>query len=416
MAANDNFPRLHPAELPASDPAATMLLEGIQLAQTDQLEEALTRFEQATLLVPQSFHAWYLRGTIELTLDQLEAAELSFQEALKRGPHNTEVRYLLAHTHFLQDYVEEAAGELQTLLAETPDFLDAYYDCGVALQIMGRYEDAIAVFLRRLEFSPDFDTSLMCAMTYELVHDYEHALEHYHDALQLDPENVMVIENYGATCLELGRYEEALANFQHALELDPGSPDAMYGRGRTYFCMEKTDLALEDLSVVVRLDPENTLAWSMLGQVKLYLGQNAEALECFDKALAMDPDILIYDFRAQAKTALGDLSGALDELQEGLKQEPENEELAELYGMTLMEMLRYEEAAEIFGRLIELLPTDVTPYLRRGEAWYQLGNSAAAMADFRQSLEIARKYQPEYIEQCQKIVEKLSASSAISEI
>lgn len=410
MAANDNFSRLHPSELPATDPAATILMEGIQLAQTDQLEEALTRFEQATLLVPQSFHAWYLRGTIELTLDQLDAAELSFLEALKRESRNTEVRYLLAHTHFLQDYVEEAAGELQDILAETPDFLDAYYDCGVALQIMGRYEDAIATFLRRLEFSPDFDTSLMCAMTCELVHDYEHALEHYHAALLLDPQNVMVVENHGATCLELGRYDDALADFQHALELDPGSPDALYGRGRTYFCMEKTDQALEDLSVVVRLDPENTLAWSMLGQVKLYLEQNADALECFDKAMSIDPDILIYDFRAQAKIALGDLPGALEELREGVEQEPENEELVEFYGTTLMEALQYEEAVEVFSRLIELLPTETTPYLRRGEAWYQLGNSAAALEDFHQSLEIARKYQPDYVEKCQKIVRNLSVS------
>ncbi|MDO4574727.1 MAG: tetratricopeptide repeat protein [Planctomycetia bacterium] len=439
---NDNLLHVPDREgLPADDPAFAMLKKGIQLIEENRVEEALAQFEQATKFVPGSIHAWHFRGGVELSLDRLEDAAHSFQQALTLEPDNIEIQYLQAHTHFRQDLVEEAAGEFQNILEKKPDFLEAYYDCGVALQIMGRYDDAVMTFLRRLDFSPDFDTSIMCAMTYELLEDYDHAEEQYADALSLDPENTMVLESHGAVCLELERYDDAMADFQKSLLLDPESPDALYGRGHTFFCMDKTDEALADLSKVVQIDPENTLAWSMLGQVKLYLEAYDEALQCFDQALDLDPDLLIYDFRAEAKRGLGDLDGAVKELETGLEIEPENIDLlqdladlrsergdfagaleclnramavepsADLFmqrGMTQMDLLNFEEAERDFTQRILREADSIESYLLRGDVRYQLGKTETALEDFRYALKLAEaQNHRKSIVRCKKIIEKI---------
>ncbi len=428
---------------------APQLLQGMKLLELHNEEQALDVFRSAMLQSPCSFKALYLFGQTALALELFPEATEAFQNALALDPENVEVKYLIAHLHILQDMVEEAAGELQTLLKERPDVVDAYYDCGVALQLLGRYGDAIAVFLRRLEISPDFDTSIMCAMTYEMLQDYENTEKYYAQALALDPENIMVIESHGKTLMEMERYEDALVDFNRAIDLDPESPDARCGRGQTYFHLGKIDLALADLLATIKLDPENMIAWGMLGQVKLYQEEYKPALEYIEKAIEIDPELLIYDFRASAKRGLGDLQGALDDISLALEFEPENtdymidkgsiltemdrlDEAVQVFdqvlavepnpdayrfrGMTRMEQMDYEQAIDDFTHAESLGSTNPDLFLRRGEALYQLGERDAAFGDFRKAAEIAGQNGDEELsEKCTHLLKKMQELDRDSE-
>ncbi len=79
-----------------------------------------------------------------------------------------------------------------------PDKHHAWNNRGVALRILGRYEQALASFDKALELKPD-----------------------EHDAWN----------NRGDALHNLGRYEQALASFDKALELNPDKHHAWNNRG-----------------------------------------------------------------------------------------------------------------------------------------------------------------------------------------
>ncbi|MBE6424878.1 MAG: tetratricopeptide repeat protein [Planctomycetaceae bacterium] len=424
-------------------PIAPLLLQGIRKLELGEELQAMEIFASAVKQSPGSFKAGYLLGRTALSLEKFAEADEALQHTLELDPENIEVLYLIAHAHAQQDMVEEAAGELLAILEKYPDFIDAYYDCGVALQLLGRYDEAIRIFEKRLEFSPDFDTAIMCAMTHEILRDFEKAADHYTQALILDPENAMIIENRGKTFLEMNRCEEALQDFQYALSLDPESSDALCGRGQALFHLGNIEASKKDFRLTVELDSENMIAWSMLGQVLLYEGAYQEALAALEKALELDPELLVYDFRANAKRGLGDLDGALADIVLALEYEPENtdylidkgailvemerlddamkvfnallkqEKTAEAYrfrGLAWMEMLEYEKAIDDFNAAERLGAENADVFLRRGEAYYQLGENEDAFADFQKAQELAEaEGDEEFVAKCTLLVEKLRA-------
>ena len=421
---------------------APQLLQGLKKLELGEVEEAFGVFKEAAARSPKSFKVFYLLGRTAMELEQFDDAVAALKSALELDPGNIEVQYLIAHVHALQDLVEEAAGELLAILGKNPDFIDAYYDCGVALQILGRYQEAIEIFEKRLSFSPDFETALMCAMTYEILQDYENTEKYYAQAMALDPENIMVVESHGKTLLELERYEGALEDFNAALTLDPESPDALCGRGQTFFHLGNIEAALKDLEATVRLDPENMIAWGMLGQIKLYEEDYGKALKYLEKAISIDPDLLVYDFRASAKRALGDLDGALADIKLAIEYEPENvdylidegsilvemdrvgdalkvfnevvrrEKTPEAYrfrGLAYMEELEYEKAIADFTEAEKLGADTPDVFLSRGQAFYQLGEQEKGMADFLHAKKLAEAEGDEkFAKKCDAFLKKMN--------
>lgn len=419
-----------------------LLLQGIKKLELENPIQAFEVFSAAVLQSPQSFKACYLLGRTALSLEKFEEAETALGNALSLDPENIEVLYLIAHTHVLQDKVEEAVGEFLLILEKRPDFADAYYDCGVVLQLLGRYDEAVGIFEKRLAISPDFESALMCAMTYELLQNYEKTETYYTQALELDPENGMVLESRGKVLIEMDRLEEALTDFDRALEIDPQSPDALCGRGQVLFYQgEDFEEAERVLTLAARLDSENAVAWSILGQIRLYESQYKEALECLEKALEIDPELLIYDFRASAKRGLGDLKGALEDISLALEYEPENEDYlidqgailvemdqiedalkifnqvvqefgsADAYrfrGMALMEQMEYEKAVKDFDAAVRKGAQNLDIFLRRGEAFYQLGETEKALRNFSQAKELALSEGDEGLAQkCERFLKEL---------
>ncbi|NES23130.1 MAG: tetratricopeptide repeat protein [Symploca sp. SIO3E6] len=86
-----------------------------------------------------------------------------------------------------------------------PDKHGAWYNRGIALYKLERYEEAIASYDRALEFNPDYDG---------------------------------IWNNRGIALKDLGRYEEAIASYDQAIELNPDDNTARYNKA----CCFPTDV------------------------------------------------------------------------------------------------------------------------------------------------------------------------------
>ena len=104
-----------------------------------------------------------------------------------------------------------------------PDYAEALYNRGNALQVLKRYAEALASYDRALTVRPDYAEALnnRGSALHELKR-YDEALASYDRALTLRPDYAEALYNRGNALQELKRYAEALASYDRALTAAAG--------------------------------------------------------------------------------------------------------------------------------------------------------------------------------------------------
>ncbi len=116
----------------------------------------------------------------------------------------------------------------------------------------------------------------------------ESALRH---ALALHPNNTVALTALGIVYAEQSRFDLARLCQEQVVALRPKDAQAHRDLGMSLFRTGDTAAALNVLRRSVELAPQFTAGWNSLGWALRALGRFDEALECFDRALAIDPGL-----------------------------------------------------------------------------------------------------------------------------
>jgi tetratricopeptide (TPR) repeat protein len=207
---------------------------------------------------------------------------------------------------------------------------------------------------------------------------------------------------------------------------------------QAHACFQKKDhpCAVKLLKKALKQEPNHpraALAWSDIGTALRRMDKDREALEAYDKAVAMAPDdVGILANRATLKRKMKDLDGALADQNEVLRITPTNSngymerattkgrmgdtagEEADLVraveidqknfkaGVNLALLRkragRYEEALSDLNGIIERHPKEVIPYNNRADLIMTMGGDLqAALKDIEHALKLAPTYSNGYI-------------------
>ena len=161
-----------------------------------------------------------------------------------------------------QDYVQAnrpiEAEECCRRALEIESFhTDAWFILGVACQLQGKVEDAVASYEQALRLRPDFAA----------VHN-----------------------NLGALHVARGRWGEATASYRRALELQPNLADACNNLAIALINQGLPEEAVASLQKAIELDPNQAAAHNNLGNVLKESGRLDEAVTCYRRALELSPD------------------------------------------------------------------------------------------------------------------------------
>ena len=164
---------------------------------TDNLEQAIARFERATVLDPQYAaayaslgHAWWKQGLWSRRLTDTEpAARAAARKALELDDSLPDAYALLADIERLYTGNLVRAEELVTrALALDPRHVDANYTYALLLMTLGEFPEAVA---------------------------------HMQIAAQLDPLSPAIQSDFGRVLYRARRYAEAIGRLNRSLELEP---------------------------------------------------------------------------------------------------------------------------------------------------------------------------------------------------
>jgi tetratricopeptide (TPR) repeat protein len=140
------------------------------------------------------------------------------------------------------------------------------------------------------------------------------ALDDFHHALRLDPQDVYAHINIGNVYGKLGNQVEAVAAYDRANTLDPEQPASLAGAcwARAVLNRELTRAATE-CDRALELVPDDGNAYNSRGFVRFRQGQHADAIADYDYSLELAAEVASsYYIRGLAKRALGNASGDED--------------------------------------------------------------------------------------------------------
>jgi len=285
---------------------------------------------------------------------------------------------------------EEALDPLLQAAARLPDDAEAHCNAAIVLQSQGRPDEAETCYRHALRIDPGYaDACLNLGVLYNEQGRLGEAESALRDALRIRPGYAEAHANLGGVLQALDRLDEAEAHCRHALDLAPDNPMALNNFG---IVLQRTghldEAAVHFRSALARL-PGFAAAHCNLARTLQAQGELDPAERHYRKAAEFDPN------DAGAFLSLGDLlrqSGRPDEAEAQYRQafslRPEDPVIGNALGILLQEKGRSDEALVCHRRALEAAPDNAATLSNLAQAQLGLGLQDAAEASFREALRL----------------------------
>jgi tetratricopeptide (TPR) repeat protein len=248
----------------------------------------LTR--QLLAAVATSPDDFYCQASLLLEQDRFADALKKFDQAMTRGPAPPEL--LVDRGVALNELgrTDEALESCAAALKASRDFLPAHLVTGNILLSAGRAEEALEAYDRAVGRKRDFLPALQsrAALALNMVRA-EEALADFERLLRAIPNDPALHTSRGQALAELQRFDEALAAFDRALALDPRHLRALNNRGVTLWQMARFEEALASYDRALSLNPNNPVTMSCRANTLQDLGRIEEAMAQHDRVIALAP-------------------------------------------------------------------------------------------------------------------------------
>ncbi|MFB9926809.1 tetratricopeptide repeat protein [Amycolatopsis halotolerans] len=407
----------HPGE---PDPLTTM---GWMEDERDRDEEALAWYERALAVDPRS--EWALRSRISTLwyLDRAEEAEDAAKAALELLPREPR---LLAEMGWVADYRErdeealtwferaleiaprfgvahrwrvrklrllKRFGEAETALRDAleirPDDPDLVKEGCWLAKDQSRFEEAVGWADRLLAVKPRDKLTLLSKV--DLLckqRRFAEAEGAAQEAIDLLPGDVGGLLTAGEVAEDQFRFEEALSWAQRAFAVDPQDLSVLQSRVFALRGLRRFEAAEEVVREAVGQHPDDPARWVLAGWVAGDLLRHEEALERYDRALALEPAHLpALRSRIETLRDLRRYSDAEAAAEDAIARCPENADLLVHRGWVYSEQHEHDRALDWFQRAADLDPGSSWAWRSRMSALVSLRRHGEAEAIFAEAVQ-----------------------------
>ncbi|WP_372918361.1 tetratricopeptide repeat protein [Salegentibacter sp.] len=170
----------------------------------------------------------------------------------------------------------------------------------------------------------EFQEHFFEALKQKGIENYEKAIISLEACLELEPENAVVYFEMGRNYRELENYELALENYQKALDLEPKKEDILVEIYHTNRSTGDFDQAIETVKKLMDFNPDYK---EDLANLYMLNEDHEQALQVLDE-LDEEEGISGYrnTMRRQIYARTGNTDAQIGNLEEGIEQDPENEQ------------------------------------------------------------------------------------------
>lgn len=291
----------------------------------------------------------YSLGMIYADWKRYGDAERAFSKALQASPANFDILYNLGLAALRAKHFDRAQEILAIALQQRADDVDLIQNLARVYAEVGRQDQAIILLLQAEKIAPNRA-------------DIQMFLAHMAE--------------------ESGFFGDAATAYDRYYQLRPQEDTARRDRGFSYARSGRIEDGLQDLRWYTERHPEDTRGWYQLGVVET-VGSRERALQCFNKALALDPKLPTARYaRAVLFSRAGKPAEAIEDLKIVLADNPKDFHALDALGQAQLQLNRIEEAVESLRQALELSPGERKFLMHYGRALQRAGRREEAQAIF----------------------------------
>lgn len=209
-------------------------------------------------------------------------------------------------------------------------------------------------------------------------------------AIQLDPNfyQAWYLKGFVQTTRE--EYQEAFKAFDKTTQIEPTFIPAWRMRGLVLIGLERYLEALQSFDRVAKLDPDDASVQIFRSLALVGSKRFPEALEVSNQALKKNPGSWAYFARGLARFGTQDLKGALVDLNEAIRLNPEGlEDTAySLRGNLRAQQGDFKGALSDLNEAVRLDPDDANNFKRRAEVRYEQKDYQGVIADLSEAIRL----------------------------
>jgi tetratricopeptide (TPR) repeat protein len=200
----------------------------------------------------------------------------------------------LGSIFFQRGYLEPSETYFQVALRENSASAEALYGLGSIYLKQQKDSQAQAAFERATQLKASYpettpnawnNLGLLAAREGQTAK----AIDYFEQALKLNPDHFIALENLGSAYRQQKRWQEARATLESALAIKPDDPEANYSLGMVYAQTDNAAKAYEYLGKALQAKPAYPEALNNLGVLYLRTHRRDEAVATFEKCIQLAP-------------------------------------------------------------------------------------------------------------------------------
>ena len=383
---------------PAEIKAQALFQEAFSSHQKGQLAQAQALYRQVLQLQARHFHGLHFLGVIAAqTGNSAQAVDL-IGNAIKINPDYADAHYHLGNALNDLNRPEAALASYHQAIALKPDHVDAYYYRGNTLSHLRQFDAALASYYQAISLRPDYvEAHYHCGNILNDLKQFEAALVSYNRVIALRPDFALTYYNRGNALNDLKRFEAAVASYNRAIALKPDFAEAYNNRGNSQRQIGQLDAALASYHQAITLKPDDAVSYYNCGLVLNDLKRFEAAVAAYNQAIAFKPDYAdAYNNRGNAQRELKQSAAALASYRQAIAIKPDYAEAYYNCGVALRDIKQTEAALMSYDQAIALKPDYVDAYSNRGNTYRDLKRFDEAVASYDSAIAIGPDYAEAY--------------------
>jgi protein O-GlcNAc transferase len=262
--------------------------------QFGQIHAAIDSLQEAVEISPSYAEAWEQLGVLCTEAGDSSRAREHLRKAISLNSDRLSPLACLGSLEYSEGYLEDALPVLESYLEKGGEDLDTLLVLARTAFQLDACTKVLKITSAIIELDDDVaEVWEMRGVCQARKSQYNAACISLNVAMELDSNSCDAAATVGNICYEAENYERAVEFYRLCLAIEWDRPLVLLRLANSLWFMDRWSAALPFMEDYTEAVPDDPKGWNNLGVLLREKGDVKRAIECFNHALKLDPDLKV---------------------------------------------------------------------------------------------------------------------------